>query len=161
MKFQDRLSKAIQRGENISSRRSEAEAQKRLDEQELKRLHSEYRLQLSEQIESCLRSLLNYFPGFQYETIVGEKGWGGAVIRDDIGFDENRKRRSYYSRLELVIRPISQYFVMDLAGKGTIRNKEIFSRSHFQRIDEMDLHSFEEMIDNWTLEYAERFAASS
>ncbi|MGD9127101.1 MAG: hypothetical protein PVH19_06950 [Planctomycetia bacterium] len=161
MKFQDRLSKAIERGEHISDRRSKAEAQKRLNEQELKRLHSEYRLQLSEQIESCLRALLNHFPGFQYETIVGEKGWGGAISRDDIGFEERRKRRNYYSRLELVIRPVSKYFVLDLAGKGTIRNKEIFSRSHFQRIDEVDLHSFEEMIDNWTLEYAERFAASN
>lgn len=159
MKFQDRLSKAIERGEHISDRRSKAEAEKRLNEQELKRLHSEYRLQLSDRIESCLQSLLNHFPGFQYETIVGEKGWGGAVSRDDIGFDKNRKRRNYYSRMEIVIRPISEFFVLDLAGKGTIRNKEIFRRSHFHRIHEVDLHSFEEMIDNWTLEYAERFSA--
>ena len=161
MKFQERLSKAIERGEHISDRRSQAEAEKRLNEHELKRLHSEYRLGLSERIEGCLQELLNHFPGFQYETIVGEKGWGGAVSRDDIGFDEKHHRRSYYSRLEIVIRPVSKFFVLDLAGKGTIRNKEVFSRSHFQRIHEVDLHSFEEMIDNWTLEYAERFAASN
>lgn len=161
MRFQDRLSKAIERGQHINDRRTQAEQEKRLNEQELKRLHSDYRLQLSERIEGCLQELLNHFPGFQYETIVDQKGWGGAISRDDIGFDDHHRRRNYYSRLELVIRPISEFFVLDLAGKGTIRNKEIFSRSHFQRIHEVDLHSFEEMIDNWTLEYAERFAASS
>lgn len=160
MQFHERLSKAIERGEHISDRRSQAETEKRLNEKELKRLHSEYRLKLSERIEGCMQELLNHFPGFQYETIVGEKGWGGAVSRDDIGFDDKRNRRNYYSRFELVIRPISKFFVLDLAGKGTIRNKEIFSRSHFHRVHEVDPHTFEEMIDSWTLEYAERFAAA-
>jgi len=59
----------------------------------------------------------------------------------------------------MVIRPASSYHVLDLAVKATIRNKELFNRSHYQRLTEVDLTSFSEMIDLWVLEYAELYAA--
>jgi hypothetical protein len=84
MSFEDRLQKAIQRGHRRSEAdRSEAAA-KALTEEELKRLHSGYRLQVSEHIEQCVRQLPNFFPGFRLETIYGERGWGAACSRDDL-----------------------------------------------------------------------------
>ena len=59
----------------------------------------------------------------------------------------------------MLIRPASTYHVLDLAAKATIRNKELFNRSHFQRLAEVDLTSFTEMIDLWLLECAELYAA--
>ena len=160
MDFQNRLNKAIERGERTSSARSRAAAKKAIDEQELARLHSEYRLGLSERIEACLRQLADRFPGFRIETIFGDKGWGAAVSRDDIQVRRGR-RTNYFSRLEMAIRPPSEYHVLDLAAKATIRNKELFNRSHYQRLTEVDLTCFHEMIDLWVLEYAELYAAKS
>ena len=54
-----------------------------MGEEELKRLHSQYRLELSDYIEKCLRKLPQYMPGFQFETVVSDRGWGGKVSRDD------------------------------------------------------------------------------
>ncbi len=59
------------------------------------------------------------------------------------------------------IRPPSSYHVLDLAAKATVRNKELFNRSHYQRLTEADLTTFHEMIDIWVLEYAELYAAKS
>ena len=78
MSFEDRLHKAIQRGHRRSeTRRSEAEA-KALSEEELKRLHSKCRLQVSEYIEQCIRKLPNFLPGFRFEILYGDRGWGAA-----------------------------------------------------------------------------------
>ena len=60
-----------------------------------------------------------------------------------------------------MIRPRGKYDVLDLAAKGTVRNKEIFNRTHYQRLAEVDLDSFREMIDLWVLEFAELYAAKS
>ena len=51
--------------------------------------------------------------------------------------------------------------MLDLAAKATIRNKELFNRSHYQRLTEVDVTSFAELIDIWVLEYAELYAAKS
>jgi len=160
MDFSKRLEKAIERGHRIGSSRARAEADKEISEKELTRLHSRYRQESSERIEVCLRRLADHFPGFRFETVVGEKGWGAAISRDDIQVRSGR-RANYFSRLEMVIRPASSYHVLDLAAKATIRNKELFNRSHFQRLTEVDLTSFDEMIDLWVLEYAELYAAKS
>jgi len=159
MDFHDRLNKAIERGQRTGARRAQAEAEQALNEQELKRLHQQYRNELSERIEAALKQLGDRFPGFRFETIVGEKGWGAAISRDDILLEANRSRTNYFSHLEMVIRPISEYHVLDLAAKATIRNKEFFNRSHFQRLAEVDPNSFTELIDLWVLEYAELYAA--
>ena len=123
-------------------------------------MHSEYRLELTEYIEQCLRQVVDQFPGFLMESVMAEEGWGTAVRRDDLGLVSGGGRENFYSRLELVVRPYSQVHVLELATKGTIRNKEIYNRNQYQRLGEIDLDSFKELIDLWVLEYAERFAAA-
>jgi hypothetical protein len=157
--FEQRLNEAIRRGRQTGGARAEAEAKRKLDEKELRRLHTDYRLELSEYIETCLRKLVEHFPGFELSPVVGERGWGAAINRDNLEVDRQRGRVNQFSRLEMVIRPLTEYFVLELAAKATIRNKEIFNRSHFQLLDEVDRASFIDMIDLWTLEFAERYAA--
>lgn len=163
MDFDKRLQKAINRGHRAGDARAQADAEKAITEKELRRLHSQYRLELCEHIESCVKKLPQHFPGFQFETVVSDRGWGAAVSRDDVGVgvEARRRRANYFSRLELVIRPVSEYFVLDLAGKGTIRNKEVFNRSHYERLADVDLASFSELIDHWVLEFAEFYAAKT
>lgn len=160
MDFQQRLDKAIQRGHRLGSRRAQAEQQRALSERESQRLHSEYRLELSEHIERCLRQVADRFPGFRVETFVGERGWGAAITRDDLRLAAGR-RENLFSRLEMTIRPYSSYRVLELAAKGTVHNREVFNRSHFDDLSEAAPERFNELIDAWTLEYAERFAAKS
>jgi hypothetical protein len=161
MDFQQRLQKAIQRGQRASDARARAEAEQAITEKELQRLHGQYRLELSERIEHCLRQLVDQFPGFRFETLVDDRGWGAAVSRDDIRLRPPRERTTCFSRLEMVIRPISEYHVLDLAAKGTICNREVYNRTHYQQLTEVDVTSFTEMIDNWSLEYAELYASQS
>lgn len=158
MEFEERLQKAIQRGERRGVEQVEAAKRQALSEEELKRHHGQYRLQLSEHIETCLQKLPNYFPGFRYETIFGDRGWGGAVRRDDIRIITG-KRADEYSRLEITIRPLSSVLVVDLAAKGTIRNKEVFTRNYYEKIEDADAAKFMQLVDAWVLEYAEMYAA--
>jgi hypothetical protein len=158
MDFEKRLQDAVQRGKRRSDVKAREAAAKALSEEELKSLHSRYRLALSEHIEECLKQLPNHFPGFQSETIYGERGWGGACYRDDIRIRRGR-RDNDYSRLEMTIRPYSSYHVLELAAKGTIGNKEVFNRTHFEELADVDVQSFIELIDVWVLEYAELYAA--
>ncbi len=161
MDFQERMQKAVQRGQNRRDQKVRAERAKALTEDEMKSRHSEYRLQLSEHIESCLGQLPNQFPGFQFETIYGERGWGAACFRDDVGPGGSGKRANFYSRIEMTIRPFSEYHVLELAAKGTSRNKEIFNRNHYEELSDADTEKFVELIDLWVLEYAEMYAAQS
>jgi hypothetical protein len=131
MDFQQRLEKAIQRGERSHDAQARARAEQALGEEELKRLHSQYRLELSEHIELCIRQLPQYFPGFRYEGLVGSRGWGAAISRDDLSLVEGR-RENLFSRLEIVVRPFSSAHVLEMAAKGTIRNNELFNRSSFK-----------------------------
>ena len=55
--FNKRLEKAIERGHRRGSAHAEAKAEKAVSEKELARLHSQYRLKVSEHIEACLRKL--------------------------------------------------------------------------------------------------------
>lgn len=160
MDFHERLQKAIERGERRGSAEAEAARRKAMSEEELRQLHTQYRLQFSEHIERCLEMLPNHFPGFRLETIYGERGWGAGVRRDDIRI-VNGRRNDEYSRLEMTIRPISSVMVVDLSGKGTIRNKEAFTRSYFEKIEDVDPQKFEQLIDAWVLEYAEMYAAQA
>ncbi len=159
--FEKRLEKAIQRGQRASDVRAQAEAEKALTEQELRRLHTQYRLELSEHIENCLRKLPQYLPGFQYEPVVTERGWGAAVSRDDISIRPRHVRSTVFSRLEMLIRPLSELYVLELAAKATIRNKEVFNRNHYEKLADVDQASYSELIDHWVLEFAEIYAAKS
>jgi hypothetical protein len=66
---------------------------------------------------------------------------------------------SFYSRLELVVRPLNQFNVVNISGKGTVKNREIANWNHFQEIEQVDLAEFKSKIDSWILNYAEHFAA--
>lgn len=158
MEFERRLQRAIERGQRKGDARARASAEQAENEEELKRLHSQYRLELSDHIESCLRQLPDHFPGFRYETVVGDRGWGAAVSRDDAGRGRDSGRSNFFSRLEMTVRPYSAYHVLELSAKGTIRNKEVYNRTHYQRLTEADPKSFLEMVDLWVLEYAELYA---
>jgi len=161
MEFQKRLDKAIQRGQRASDARARAEAEQALSEKELQRLHGQHRLEFSEHVERCLRQLADRFPGFRFETIVDNRGWGAAISRDDLLLKPPREPSTAFSRLEMVIRPLSAYAVLELSAKATIQNKEVFNRTHYQRLAEIDPTSFTEMIDNWSLEFAELYAAKN
>ena len=160
MDFKDRLEHAIQRGQRSSDADARARAEQATSEEEFRRLHSQYRLELSEHIEQCLRELARHFPGFRYETMVGDRGWGGAINRDDFSLVDGR-RSNLFSRLELVVRPFTASHVLDLNAKGTVRNRELFSRAQYQRLTEVDLQLLTDSIDRWVLEYAELYAAKS
>jgi len=158
MTFDDRLRQAIERGQKRSEFLAREAAAKALTEDEYRRLHSQLRLMLSDHIESCLKRLPNYFPGFQYETMYGDRGWGGACFRDDLIIVRGT-RTTNYSRLEVTIRPYSTLHVLDLAAKGTIRNREAFNRNYFEELATADEPKFQDLIDAWVLEYAEMYSA--
>lgn len=161
MDFDQRLQKAITRGEQTRDASAREKAERAMTEEELKNLHSQYRLELSEHIESCLRKLADHFLGFQFQTVVSEDGWGAKVTRDDVNLGPNRGAGNLFSRFELLIRPYSSAHIVELVAKGTIHNKEVINNSSFQFLAEVDMNSFTAMIDQRVLEYAELFAAKT
>lgn len=158
MDFKKRLQRATERGHDARDAKAREEAAKALGEEECRRLHSQYRLELNDTIESCLKQLAENFPGFNYE-VVADSHWGGAVRRDDLSLKSGR-RENHFSRLELTVSPHNQYHVLELIAKGTVRNKENFSRSHYQLLKDVDLDTFVGLIEQWTLDYAEAYAAA-
>ena len=158
MSFDEKLQMAIERAHRRGDARSDSQRKAAITEEEFKRLHSQYRLRLSERIEECVRRLPNHFPGFRYETMIGDRGWGAACFRDDLRL-ERGTRASDYSRLEMTVRPYSSLHVLELSAKGTVRNKEVFSRTLFEPLDEVDIDKFLALVYSWVLEYAEVYAA--
>lgn len=158
--FQSRLESAIERGQKRADHKAKMERQKELSEEEIKRLHTSYRLSMSERIEAAVNGVADHFPGFRYESLFGEVGWGAACYRDDLRIESGR-RENQYSRLEMVIRPYSDLRVLDLKGKGTVMNRELFNRSHFVPVAEVDPEEFQSLIDGWAIEYAEMYSAKS
>jgi hypothetical protein len=158
--FDQRLQKAIHRGQRRGDAAARKAAADALSEEEVKSLHSKYRLELSEHIESCIRTLPNHFPGFRYETIYGERGWGAACKRDDVRVVARGRRENVYTRLEMTIRPYSSLRVLELNAKGTVHNKELFNRQHYEQVVDADSATFIELIDTWVLEFAELYAAN-
>ncbi|MDA8563043.1 hypothetical protein N9L06_01185 [Mariniblastus sp.] len=159
MDFDNELQKAIQRGQQLSQSRNAAAKQEALTAEEIRTSHTAFRLHLSDHIENCLKRLANHFPGFEYETIYGSRGWGGAVSRNDLTRGPDGKSGSFFSRIELTVRPQNEFNVVNIAGKGTIRDKEMFSWNHFDDVHGCDKTEFEKRIDAWVLQYAEQFAA--
>src|SRR5436305_15291301 len=133
MSFDDRLREAIERGQKRGDSLAHQAAAKAWTEEEYRRLHSQLRLTLSEQIEACLTRLPNYFPGFQYETMYGDRGWGGACFCDDLVLTRG-SRSTNYRRLEITARPCSSYHVLDLEAKGTIHNPEDLNRRSLKEL---------------------------
>ncbi len=160
MEFDKRLERAISRGEKTRTSRQRAELDRELTDEQLRSEHSRCRLELSEQIESCLRKLADYYPGFRFDTVVSDEGWGARITRDDISLGPGRSGTEY-SRLEILVRPFSAAHILELVGKGTIRNKELFHRNHFHFLAQIDVQSLRDLVDLWVLEYAEAYAARS
>ncbi len=158
MDFEKRLERAIERGQHQGDAQAREEAERRMGESELKQLHTQYQLNLSEHIENCLRKLADHFPGFRFNTATDERGWGATITRDDLNVAGGR-RVNNFSRLEVVISPFSTVHILELRAKGTINNKESFRRTRYQKLTEADPESFQELIDLWVLEYAELYAS--
>lgn len=159
MDFKQRLHKATERGQRTRDTKALKEAAKALSEEECKRLHSKFRLSVTDHIEHCLSELADEILGFHFELVVDERGWGATVSRDDIGRGADGKRDNFYSRLEFVVSPFGKYNVLELVAKGTIRNKEVLNRNYYELLDDVDVDSFTERIDLWVLEYVEMYAA--
>ena len=159
MNFRERLQKASERGKQARETQLNEAAARALSEEECKRRHSQYRLTLTEHIEKCLSEMADNFPGFRMETVVDESGWGAAVSRDDFRMDGGR-RGTFFSRLQLVVGPYNTYHVLDIAAKGTVRNKEVLTRTHYQQLADVDLQRFRELLEQWVLDYAELYSAA-
>jgi hypothetical protein len=160
MDFRERLQRATTRGQQARDEKARTDAAKALSEEECRRLHSNYRLVLNDHLESCLKQLAENFPGFHYEAVISDKGWGGAVRRDDLVVTHGR-RDNLFSRLEVLVSPHNQYHVLEITAKGAVRNKENFTRSHYQLLKDADLDAFNNLVEQWTLDYAEQYAAST
>lgn len=160
MDFKQRLQRATERGHQARDEKVRKAAEAAMSEEEWRRLHSDYRHSLTDHIEGCLKQLADNFPGFNYETVVEDKGWGGSVVRDDLHMRAGR-RDSLFSRLTMTVSPHNDYHFLELVAKGTVRNKENFSRNHYQLLKEADLDSFLQLVEQWTLDYAEHYAAGT
>lgn len=156
--FEKRLNDAIIRGKNVAVSKAAAAQAAALTEEQFRRLHTKYRLELCEHIERCMAKLPDHFPGFNVENVVGDRGWGTAVVRDDVALHTGG-RGTVYSRCEVTVRPYSSAHVIDVAARGTIRNKEVFQRGQYQLLGEAQIQVLAEQIDLWILEYAELYAA--
>ncbi len=161
MDFEKRLEQAIVRGKLRGRAQAQADAARELTEEELRRLHSKYRLLLSEHIEQGLRRLLTHFPGFQYEMIYGERGWGGACKRDDVHVLSPGKRANLYTRIEMTVRPYSSLQVLEMVAKGTVHNREVFHRQHYERLADAEPDRFLEAVDAWIVEFVELYATKA
>jgi hypothetical protein len=159
MDFDSELEKAIERGQQRSAVRNASARREALTAEEIRNTHNQFRLHLSDHIEECLKRLANHFPGFDYEMLYGPRGWGGAVSRNDLQMGPNGKAGSFFSRIELTVRPQNEFNVVNIAGKGTIRDKEMFTWNHFEDVLECDEADFKKRIDGWILQYAEQFAS--
>lgn len=161
MDFEDRLKQAIERGQQSRSARTKAEQQKTLSAEELRNLHSSARLNLSDHAETLLRKLADHFPGFRFETVVDEDGWGARISRDDVNLGRGI-RANQYSRFQILVRPYSEKAkIVEVVAKGAIRNKELLNRSHYQFLAEFDEPRFKEVVDLWVLEFAEQFSSTT
>lgn len=158
MDFRERLQKATERGSRARSQREQKEAAEALSEEEYRRQHSNVRLELTDHIEKCLRQLADNFPGFEYQTMVDDNGWGGSISRDDLVIHRG-VRDNAYSRLRVLVSPANSYRVLEITARGAVRNKENFERRFHEKLEQADVDNFRQYIERWILEYAELYAA--
>jgi hypothetical protein len=161
MSFDDRLRRAIERGEKTRDARGRAELARELSLDELRTLHSRYRLDLTEHVEAALKKLADHLPGFKYQSLVSEDGWGGRLTRDDLHLVPGRPPESRYSRLEVLIAPFSPAGILEFTVKGAVRNREVVNRKHYHKLADLDVDAFSELIDQRVLEFAELYAATN
>lgn len=159
MDFEQRLQRAIERGKERKEQRGREEAAREMSEDELRQLHNTARLELSDKLEGGLRQLAEHFPGFRYQSVM-DNGLGARISRDDFTISGGAKR-NLFSQLEMRIRPFSDARIVELVAKGTIRNKEVISRNHYQFLNQLDLESYFALIETWLVEYAEKYSAET
>ncbi len=159
MDFSERLKRATERGTSSRAEKAFEAAAEAMTEEEQKRRHSQHRLILTEHIELRLKELADNLPGFRIETIVDDRGWGSGLNRDDVVMNRG-KRQNLFSRLQIVVSSFNEFHVIDAAAKGAIRNKEGFTRNHYQPISEFDAEAFCALLDRWILDYAEQYAGA-
>ncbi len=157
MDFKDKLRQATERGSNQREARQAEQNAAAVSEEEYRKRHASLRRELADHIEGCLHQLADHYPGFRYETVVDERGWGSAISRDDLCIEGGR-RSNLFSRLLLVVSPYNEFKVLDVVAKGAIRNRENFSRNSYQELDEVDMNEFRALIEKWVLDYAQRYA---
>jgi hypothetical protein len=158
--FDERLQRAIKRGQesrNADEASLEADA---ATEEDLRAKHSQLRNELVDHIEQVLRKLCDHFPGFDYDTVVNERGWGARISRDDIRLGRGTAKNEY-SRLEVLVRPFNETHILEVATKGTIRNRESLNRSNFRFLREATLDVLRQIVDGIALEFAEQYSANS
>jgi len=157
MDLRKRLQEAIERGHQRAAGNA-VRSDDALSPEQLKNLHNQCRLELSSYIEQVMHQIEHQLPGFNYETLFGAKGWGGAVYRDDLLLTK-KSRHSLYSRLEIFVRPMNEYFIVDLATKATVRNRELWNRNVFHPVLDVELETMREQIDLWAVQFVEQYAA--
>ncbi|MBU6236992.1 MAG: hypothetical protein KGQ51_04120 [Planctomycetes bacterium] len=155
--FEERLKNAVARGASRAESLQSAEERKRQEAEELKRLHTKYRLELTDHIEHAIKKLIDMFPGFRFQGVFGNAGWGSACVRDDLVI-ERGSRANKYSRLEIVVRPVNEFNVLDLQAKGTIADRELMTRSLYHLVSQADMEKFRKAVDDWVIAYAELYA---
>jgi hypothetical protein len=158
--FDDRLQKAIQRGQQLRREDGASAEADAASMEQLRARHAQLRNELSEHIESCLRKLCDHFPGFEFDTVLNEKGWGARISRDDIRLGRGTAKNEY-SRLEVLVRPFSDALILEISTKGTIRNRESLNRSNFRFLREATSESLKKIVDGIALEFAEQFSSQS
>ena len=159
MDFKQRLQHASDRGRQTRQAQAAEAAAEALSEEEWRRRHTRYRLEICDHAETCLKQLADNLPGFLFKTVANDKGWGASVSRDDLSLAAGQ-RKNLFSQYAILVGPFSKYHVLDLIAKGTICNKENFHRNHYQSLDEVDLDNFCELVEQWTLDFAEQYAAN-
>lgn len=60
----------------------------------------------------------------------------------------------------MLISQFSTSAILEVVVKGTVRNREIINRKHYQRLAEFDLESYKDLIDLRILEFAEQYSAA-
>ncbi|HET6426637.1 MAG TPA: hypothetical protein VFG20_23295 [Planctomycetaceae bacterium] len=160
MDFNERLQRAVERGQSRRDAELRAQSQALLTEEQFRALHSQARLELSDHLEAALQQLADTFPGFTYQTVATPEGFGAKISRNDLRSRPGKPIGQEYSHLELIIRSYSSGHLLEIGCRGAIANKEVLQRSHFQMLNRLDIDTFRETIDHWILEYAEKFAAA-
>lgn len=160
MDFNERLQRAVERGQSRRDAELRAQSEALLTEEQLRALHSQARLELSDHLETALQKLADTFPGFTYQTVATPDGFGAKVSRDDLRSRGGKPLAHEYSHLELIIRSYSPRHLLEIGCRGAIANKEVLQRTHYQLLNRLDVDTFRETMDHWILEYAEKFAAA-
>lgn len=157
--FEERLQRAIQRGQQFREAEGAESGSGTTSEEDLRMQHSGLRNELTEHIEQGLRKLCDHFPGFEFSSVLNEKGWGARISRDDLNLRAG-VGKTEYSRLEILIRPFSDAHIVEISTKGTIRNRESLNRSNFRFLADAEVDLLRQMVDSIVLEFAEQYSAS-